>query len=406
MTTSALSRRRLRRRRPPPNGATGAAPRQIRYSPLDPDQSQQRRDARPPAWTYDTGEPGALQTQPVVVDGVLYGYTSSHKLFALNAATGARLWMFDPGVPSGGPNRGVMYWRGGGETRVFAAAADFIWALDAKTGQPIPTFGTDGRIDLREHLGRAPETQSVRLTTPGVVYRDLMIVGGRVSEGLPASPGDIRAYDVRTGALRWTFHTVPRPGEFGLRDVAERRVDVHRRREQLAGHGARRGARRRVRADRIGGIGLLRRGSARRQPVCELARRARRIHGQAALALSVRPARRVGSRPAVAAEPDDVAAERPDDRGRRTVHEARLCLRVRSHERPAGVPDRVPAVSVEHGAWRGHARDAADSDEAGAVRSSAADREPAVHAHARDSRLGARASSRRSRAPGSSCRSA
>ena len=192
----------------------GGGVRQIRYSPLT--QINRTNVATlTPAWTYDTGEAGALQTQPVVVDGVLYGYTSSHKLFALNAATGARLWVFDPGVSSGGPNRGVMYWRGGGETRVFAAAADFIWALDAKTGQPIPAFGTGGRIDLRENLGRAPETQNVRLTTPGVVYRDLMIVGGRVSEGLPASPGDIRAYDVRTGVLRWTFHTVPRPGEFG-----------------------------------------------------------------------------------------------------------------------------------------------------------------------------------------------
>ena len=123
--------------------------------------------------------------------------------------------MFDPGVPSSGPNRGVMYWRGGDETRMFAAAADFIWALDARTGLPIRTFGTDGRVDLREHLGRPPETQSVRLTTPGVVYRDLMIVGGRVSESLPASPGDVRAYDVRTGALRWSFHTIPHPGEFG-----------------------------------------------------------------------------------------------------------------------------------------------------------------------------------------------
>jgi glucose dehydrogenase len=86
---------------------------------------------------------------------------------------------------------------------VFAAAADFIWALDAKTGQTISTFGMNGRIDLRENLGRAPETQNVRLTSPGVVYRDLMIVGGRVSEGLPASPGDVRAFDVRTGEVVW-----------------------------------------------------------------------------------------------------------------------------------------------------------------------------------------------------------
>jgi quinoprotein glucose dehydrogenase len=167
------------------------------------------------AWTYDTGEPGAMQTQPVVVGDVLYGYTPTHKAFALNAATGEPLWTFDPGVRGSGPNRGVMYWTDGRDRRVFAAVDNFIYALDAVTGRPIPTFGTDGRIDLREHLGRDPQSQGVRLTTPGVIVRDLMIVGGRVGEALPTSPGDIRAYDVRTGALRWSFHTIPHPGEAG-----------------------------------------------------------------------------------------------------------------------------------------------------------------------------------------------
>jgi quinoprotein glucose dehydrogenase len=213
--TGALS---LSAQNPAPLASTewgyGGGVRQIRYSPLT-QISRANVGTLTTAWTYDTGEPGALQTQPLVLDGVVYGYTPSHKLFALNAATGERLWTFDAHVTSSGPNRGVMYWRGAGETRIFAAVADFVYALDARTGQVIRTFGTDGRIDLREHLGRPPETQSVRLTTPGVVFRDLMILGGRVSEGLPASPGDIRAYDVRTGTLRWTFHTVPRPGEFG-----------------------------------------------------------------------------------------------------------------------------------------------------------------------------------------------
>jgi quinoprotein glucose dehydrogenase len=98
---------------------------------------------------------------------------------------------------------------------VFAAVDNFIYALDAATGKPIATFGTDGRIDLRDNLGRDPKLQGVRLTTPGVIFRDLMIVGGRVGEALPTSPGDIRAYDVRTGARRWAFHTIPHPGEAG-----------------------------------------------------------------------------------------------------------------------------------------------------------------------------------------------
>src|SRR6516164_149874 len=123
------------------------------------------------AWTYETGEPGAMQTQPVVVGDVLYGYTPTHKAFALNAATGEPLWTFDPGVRGSGPNRGVMYWTDGRDRRVFAAVDNFIYALDAVTGRPIPTFGTDGRIDLREHLGRDPQSQGVRLTTPGVIVR-------------------------------------------------------------------------------------------------------------------------------------------------------------------------------------------------------------------------------------------
>jgi len=192
----------------------GGGPAQIRYSPLS--QISRANVAQlAVAWTYDTGEPGAMQTQPVVVDDVLYGYTPTHKAFALNAATGERLWTFDSGIKGSGPNRGVMYWRDGAERRVFAAVDNFIYALDPSTGQPIGSFGANGRIDLREQLGRDPATQGVRLTTPGVVYKDLLIVGGRVGEALPTSPGDIRAYDVRTGALRWAFHTIPHPGESG-----------------------------------------------------------------------------------------------------------------------------------------------------------------------------------------------
>jgi quinoprotein glucose dehydrogenase len=192
----------------------GGGPEQIRYSSL----TQITRASVTQlgvAWTYDTGEPGPLQTQPIVVDDVLYGYTPTHKTFAVRAATGERLWTFDSGVAGGGPNRGFMYWAEGTDKRVFSAVGNYIYALDARTGKPIATFGAAGRIDLREHLDRDVETQGVRLTSPGVIYKDLMIVGGRVGESLPTSPGDVRAYDVRTGALRWTFHTIPHPGEFG-----------------------------------------------------------------------------------------------------------------------------------------------------------------------------------------------
>jgi len=194
--------------------AYGGGPEQMRYSRLAQINRTNVKQLEV-AWTYDTGEPGAMQTQPTVIGDVLYGYTPRHKAFAVNAATGAPLWTFDSGIRGSGPNRGVMYWSDGTERRVFAAVGDFIYALDPATGKAIATFGTDGHIDLRENLGRDPETQGVQLTSPGVIYRDLMIVGGRVGEGLPTSPGDIRAYDVRSGALRWSFHTIPHPGEFG-----------------------------------------------------------------------------------------------------------------------------------------------------------------------------------------------
>jgi quinoprotein glucose dehydrogenase len=192
----------------------GGGPEQIRYSPLK--QIDRSNVARLElAWTYDTGEPGALQTQPMVVGDVLYGYTVTHKTFAVNAGTGAHLWTFDPGIKGNGANRGFMYWATGRDRRVFAMVDNFIYAIDAATGKAVDTFGKNGRIDLRENLGREPSTQGVRLTTPGVIYKDVMIVGGRVGEGLPTSPGDVRAYDVRTGALKWSFHTIPHPGEPG-----------------------------------------------------------------------------------------------------------------------------------------------------------------------------------------------
>src|ERR1051325_1891209 len=168
------------------------------------------------AWNFDTGEEGGLQTSPIVVDGVLYGVTPTQKIFALDAATGNLFWKFDSGVKGTQPNRGLAYWTDGKSSRILASVMNFVYALDAGTGKPIPEFGHDGRIDLRENLGREPaEAQSVSMTSPGVVYRDLLIVGGRNPETLPAPPGDIRAFDIRSGKLRWVFHTIPHPGEFG-----------------------------------------------------------------------------------------------------------------------------------------------------------------------------------------------
>jgi quinoprotein glucose dehydrogenase len=194
--------------------AYGGGPEQMRFSSLT--QIDRTNVAQlQVAWRHDTGESGGLQTQPIVVDGQLYGLTPTHKVFALEAATGKLLWRFDSELKAQGANRGVTYWTDGEDRRIFVGIEDYVYALDARTGQPVGSFGDNGRIDLRRDLGRDPSKQSVRLTSPGVIYRDLLIIGGRVSEGLPATPGSIRAYDARTGRLRWIFHTIPHPGEVG-----------------------------------------------------------------------------------------------------------------------------------------------------------------------------------------------
>ena len=170
------------------------------------------------AWSFDTKEEGSLQTSPIIVAGVLYGITPTQKVFALDAATGELLWKFDSGIRGTQPNRGLAYWANGNDKRILVGVVNFLYALDVTTGRPIPSFAKEGRIDLRENLGREPASaQSIALTSPPVVYKDLVIVGGRNPETLPAPPGDIRAFDVRSGKLRWSFHTIPHPGEFGYR---------------------------------------------------------------------------------------------------------------------------------------------------------------------------------------------
>ena len=169
-----------------------------------------------PAWTFDTGEKGWLEANPIVVDGVLYSCTPNHSVIALNGATGKLIWNFDSGLQGVARSRGVSFWREGSESRIFAGFRNFLYALDAKTGERIVSFGENGRVDLRKGL-RGPDylSQSVQLTTPGTIYKDLIIVGGQNPETYPSPPGDIRAFDVRTGVVRWTFHTIPHPSEKG-----------------------------------------------------------------------------------------------------------------------------------------------------------------------------------------------
>jgi quinoprotein glucose dehydrogenase len=168
-----------------------------------------------PAWRFDMTEPGDTQTNPIVVGSMLYAYAPDQKVIALDAASGRMVWTFDPGVRGSGPARGLAYWTDGKESRLLAGVMNWLIALDPATGNPEPDFGDHGRIDLRRNLSGDYATYYVALTSPGIVYKDLVIVGFRTNEVAPAAPGDIRAYDVHTGALRWSFHTIPHDGEYG-----------------------------------------------------------------------------------------------------------------------------------------------------------------------------------------------
>jgi glucose dehydrogenase len=167
------------------------------------------------AWTFDTGEAGGMQDNPLIVGHTLYAYTPTEKIVALDAATGKLKWKFDSGVVGTQPARGMSWWTDGKENRLFIGIMNFFYCLDPATGKPIASFGEQGRIDLRKGLREPWEQQSIVLTTPGMLWKDMIIVGGRNPEAHPAPPGDVRAFDVHTGALRWVFHTIPHSGEAG-----------------------------------------------------------------------------------------------------------------------------------------------------------------------------------------------
>ncbi|MGA8597710.1 MAG: PQQ-binding-like beta-propeller repeat protein [Bryobacteraceae bacterium] len=176
------------------------------------------------AWRFDSHDefPGSeMECNPIVIDGVLFATTPKLRVVALDASNGQTKWSFDPNqghrALSKMRNRGVAYWRSadGEDQRIYVAVRQYMYALDARNGQPVKEFGDNGRIDLSSDLGRDPAGLLISATSPPAVYKDLLIVGTIVSETLPALPGDIRAYDTRTGKLKWSFHTIPHPGEFG-----------------------------------------------------------------------------------------------------------------------------------------------------------------------------------------------
>lgn len=177
------------------------------------------------AWSYKSGglqegRATQIQTSPLMIGNVLYGVNAAIELFAIDAATGKEIWKFKPVTKdeSGlGMNRGLNYWKsnGDGPSRIFFTSGPRLYAIDIETGKPFYSFGDYGSVDLREGLGRDPEKLSVVSNTPGAIFENILIQGTRVGEGPGASPGHIRAYDVLTGKIVWTFHTIPQPGEFG-----------------------------------------------------------------------------------------------------------------------------------------------------------------------------------------------
>ena len=168
------------------------------------------------AWEYATPDSGQMQVNPIIINGVLYGVTASVQAFALDATNGKEIWRFgDPLKNWASTSRGVTYWTDGNEARILYTAGPNLWALDAKTGKPMASFGDNGKIDLHTGLPEIAKNKFIISNTPGTLFQDLIVMPLRLSEGADAAPGDIRAFNVKTGKLVWTFHTIPYPGEFG-----------------------------------------------------------------------------------------------------------------------------------------------------------------------------------------------
>jgi len=206
-----------------------------RYSPLKQINRQNVKNLQR-AWTYHIGEVdrggngtdrhhiAPFESTPLVIDGMLYVSTPSNRVIALDAERGQEIWQFDPQAGHGGQreffqHRGVAYWQSktGDDRRILFGTFDGrLIALDAKTGKPCHDFGKDGVVDLRAGAADAYPRAEYSVTSPPAIYQDLIITGAAVPEYPSKGPsGMVRAFNVRSGKLAWTFHTVPQPGELG-----------------------------------------------------------------------------------------------------------------------------------------------------------------------------------------------
>lgn len=186
------------------------------YSPLDQIDASNVKSLKV-AWEFHSGDPGQMQCNPIVVDGVLYGATATSQIFALDAGSGRLLWRFThPNETDDLENdRGVTYWSDGKERRILCTVGAWLYALNASTGEPIPGFGNGGRTSLKAGLGPQAQEKWVVSTTPGTLCGDLLVMPTRVGEDWDAAPGYIQAFNVRTGTVAWVFRTMPYPTDPG-----------------------------------------------------------------------------------------------------------------------------------------------------------------------------------------------
>jgi quinoprotein glucose dehydrogenase len=204
---------------------TGGTKENIRYSALNNIDTDNVAGLQV-AWTYhsekqDSTRYGPIECNPIVIDGILYGVSPRLKLFAVDAATGKEKWSFDPADSvlnktwhrkSVNMNRGVAYWEEGEDKRIIYTVGPIVFSINAATGKPVQSFGTEGGINLNKGLDRDETKVFVAPTSPVMIYKNLFIVSGLVGE---ETPGHIRAFDVKTGQQKWIFHTIPYPGEPG-----------------------------------------------------------------------------------------------------------------------------------------------------------------------------------------------